>query len=146
RFDVSPAKCSVLKSHEPSRITGKAHIGGQIALEHLAGKNQLIAVFLIANAVADPGARHWRGQLGSEVAHLIGMLNEHQLRLHRFEELLQPGSERVWSIRFEFRRCDVVNFSNFLACYFIRKAPNAPANNRRLKWPAGFGSECLSRD
>src|SRR5207244_12444249 len=91
------------------------------------------------------GAPHCRGQLGSEVAHLIGMRHEHQLRLHRFEELLQPGSERVWSIRFEFRRCDVVNFSSFLACYVIRKAPNAAANNRRLKWPAGFGSERLSR-
>src|SRR5438552_6895514 len=144
RFDLIPAKRAILKRHEPRRITSKAHIGGQFALEHLAGKNQLIAVFLIANAVADYGSLHGSSQLGNKIAHLIGMRHEHQLRLYRFEELLQPGSKRVRRIRVESRRFDVVNFSNLLACYFICKAPNTAANNRGLKWPASFGSECLS--
>ena len=46
-------------------------------------KTSFAFLVLEADAVADDGASHGRRELGNEVAHLVGMRHQHQLRLFR---------------------------------------------------------------
>ena len=118
-FDFVSAKCSVLESHEPRGVAGEADVGGELALEHLAGEEQLVAIFFVADAVADGGASHRGREFGDEVAHLIGVRHQHQLGLLGGDELFERGGEGVGSVGLELRRLDRVNLGDF-SCARLR--------------------------
>src|SRR5208283_2352742 len=94
---------------EPRAVAGEADVGRQLALKHLAREQELSTFVLEANAVADNAASHGRNELRNKIAHLIRMRHEHQPRLLRAEEPLQPGSESIGSVRLELRRLDGVD-------------------------------------
>ena len=93
-FGLVAAESSVLESHKPGGIAGETDVGGELALEHLPGEEQLVAFFLIANAVADDGATHGGRELGNEIAHLIGVRHEHEPRLLVGDELFERSRRR----------------------------------------------------
>ncbi len=82
------AERSVLKRGEPGSVAGEADVGGELALKHLAGEDELAAFVFEADAVADDGASHGGRKFGDEVAHLIGVRHEYELRLLGAQELL----------------------------------------------------------
>ena len=90
-------------------------------------------------------ARLQRGrQLGSEVAHLVGVRHQHQLGLLLLDEGLERGDEAVGSVRLQLRRFQVVHLGDLLRrnlrwrCRRRRcRRPPLPASSRfRRRWPA----------
>ena len=122
RLGFVAAERTVLEGREPRSIAGEAHVCREFALEHLAGEDQLAAFILESDAIADDCASHRSRQLGNEVAHLIGMRHQDQLRLLGCQELLQRRGEGVRRVRLEFRRLDRINFRDFLRGNFGRDA------------------------
>ncbi len=102
-FGLVSAKSSVLERGKPGSVAGEADVGGELALEHLAGEDQLSVFVFEADAVADDGASHGGGELGDEVAYLIGVRHQYELRLLRGEELFERGGEGVGRVRLELR-------------------------------------------
>ena len=59
---------------------------------------------LVPGAVADDTASELRGQLRREIAYLVGMRHEHQLRLLLGDEMLERGGERIRRVALQRRR------------------------------------------
>ena len=91
-FHFIAAEGAVLESDEPWSFAGEADVGREFALEHLASEQKLLAFFLEADAIADDGASHGGREFGNEVAHLVGVRHQHQLRLLRRDELLSAAA------------------------------------------------------
>ena len=135
-FYFVSAECPVLESHKPGSAPGKAYVGSQLALKHLAGKEQLLPFFLVADAVADYRASHGSGQLGDEIAHLVGVRHEHQLWLPGRKELLERGGERVGRVALQLRGFYGIHLGQFLAGNFVRETCDAAAEHRSFEGPA----------
>ena len=54
----------------------KGDVGGGFALEHLADEDEVAVFVAVADAVADHAFAERRGELGGEIAHLIGVREE----------------------------------------------------------------------
>src|SRR5713101_3565912 len=78
-----------LERCKPWALAEKRDVRSGFALKHLPHEDQFSAFVAIADTVADHSfAQHCR-QLRRKIAHLIRMWEKHQLRLRRFDRLLQ---------------------------------------------------------
>ncbi len=145
RFHLVAPECAVLEGRKIRRIAGKRNIGGELALEHLAGEQQLAAFVLVADGVADERAVQRGGKLGSEVAHLVGVRHQHQSRLLLLDELLERRDEAVGSVGLQLCRLQVVDLRDFLAGDFFGDLADAVARDRCFQRPAGFGGQTPAR-
>ena len=75
------AKGSGLERGEPRRGALEGDVGGRLALKHLAHEDQLAVFVAVADAVADHAFAEHGGELGSEIADLIGVREEDQIGL-----------------------------------------------------------------
>ncbi len=80
-LDLVPRNVPICNVANYGGVAGERYIGHELALKHLPGKQQLAVLVLVADGVADQRAIQGERQLGSEVAHLVGMRQQHQLRL-----------------------------------------------------------------
>ena len=68
---------------------------GKDALKQLADEQQPVAILLISDAVGDQAALERRSQLGSKVAHLVGVRHQHKVRLFLADELFEGSGKTV---------------------------------------------------
>src|SRR6516165_12308787 len=95
------AKCTGLKGDKPRRCSRESHIRCGFALKHLADKHELSALISEANTVSDHALAEHRRKLRCEIAHLIGMWEEDQVWLRRFDDLLERDGIAVRSVILE---------------------------------------------
>src|SRR5262249_11681779 len=88
RLDLISAKRAVLTSDEPRSVAWETYVGGELALKHLAGEDELVSFFLVADRVADHAPLQCRGELWHEVAYLVGVRHQDKLGLLGADELL----------------------------------------------------------
>ena len=117
-LDFIAAERAVLESDEPGGLAGKADVGDELALKHLAGEEEFLPFFLIANSIADNRAMQRGGKLGNEIAHLVGVRHQDEGGLFVADELLERGGEPVRGVRLEFGVLDRVDPGDFLAGNF----------------------------
>ena len=80
---LSPRNAPFWKVTNHGASPAKLTSADELALKHLAREDELVAFFLIADRIADDGAFHRGRQLGNEVAHLVGVRHQDELRLLR---------------------------------------------------------------
>src|SRR6185437_2956488 len=68
-------------------VTGQAHVGVELALEHLPDKYRRAR----RNNIADQHASESRGEFRSIIAGLVGVSEYHQRRIHLADQLLGDG-------------------------------------------------------
>src|SRR5712691_2942376 len=95
RGDQVSAERPGLKRREPRRGTLKRDVGCGLALKHLAHKDQTAIFAAVADAIADHAAMERCGELGSEVAHLVGMREKNQVGLRRGKDWSQRWRRAV---------------------------------------------------
>ena len=142
-FDFVAAECAVLEGREVGRLSGKGNVRRKLALEHLPGEQQLAAFVLVAGGVADERAIQSGRQLGSEVAHLVGMRHQHQLGLLLVDELFESRDESVRRVRLQQRRLDVVHLGDFLSRNLRGDFGDAAADDGGFQRPSGIGGDGL---
>ena len=141
---LSPRNAPFWKVANHGASPSEADVGGELALEHLAGEEQLAVFVLEADAVADDGASHGGGELGDEVAHLIGVRHQHQLRLLRGEELFERGGEGIGRVGLELRRFDRIDLRDFLGRDFGGEGRRVCPDDGGFESPAGGRGDGLS--
>ena len=109
-FNLIAAKRAVLQGNEVGRLASKTDVGSEFPLKHLPHKEQLLALFLIADHIRNQTTAERRGQLRREVAHLVGVRHQHQTRLFAADELLQRGHEGIRSVFGQRRRLERIDF------------------------------------
>src|ERR1019366_5354442 len=80
-YDLVATKCTVLEGREIWRASDEADVRRELSLEHLASESQVAALVLVADGIANERTIQPGRQLGSEVAHLVGVRHQHQLGL-----------------------------------------------------------------
>src|SRR5439155_4832982 len=146
RLDSIPAKCSILKCHEPRWIAIEADIRREFSLKHLPREQQLVAFFAISNAVADYGPTHRRRQFRNEIAYLVRVWHEHQARLLCRNELFQPFGKPFGRVRTESGGFQGMDLRNFFGGNFAGNCTNAVSRDGSFKRPSHLSRERLSRD
>ena len=74
---------------KPGPVAGEAHVGVQLALEELAHQHERAVLDAVRDHVADQRrGRSAVASLGSEVAHLVGVREEHEARVDVLDQLL----------------------------------------------------------
>ena len=116
----------------------KRNIGSKFALEHLAGKEQRVAFFFVANYVADRRGAERGGKFGDEVAHLVGVRHQDELGLFAGNELLERGDEGIGRIGFELCVLDGIDPGDFLRRDFSGDRGNGGPDDGGFERPAGF--------
>ena len=99
--DLIAAKRAGLKRRKPRRRAGKRHVGRRLALEHLAHEDQPAVFVAVADAIADHALAERRGQLRREIAHLVGVRQQHQVGLGLRDRLAERDGEAVGRVVFE---------------------------------------------
>ena len=87
-FGLVAAKCAVLEGGEPWASLVKLTSAASFALKHLASEDELAAFVLESDAVANNGTSHGRRKLRDEIAHLVGVRHQYELRLLGAEEIV----------------------------------------------------------
>src|SRR6266481_1087838 len=95
------AKCSGLKRCEPWRCSGKRDVRGGFSLEHLPHEHEFAAVIAVADAIANHALAEHGRELWREVAYLIRMRKQNQIRVGAFDHLLQRRAKTIWRVGFE---------------------------------------------
>ena len=95
------AESSGLEGGDPRGVAGEDDIRRGAALEHLAHENQFAVFVAIADAIANHSFLHGSRELGSEVAHLVGVRQENEVGLGGFDRLAQGERETVRRVLFE---------------------------------------------
>ena len=142
-LDLIAAEGAGLERREVRSVAGERNVGNEFALEHLPGEQQLAALVLVADGVADEGAIQGRGQLGGEVAHLVGVRHQHQLGLLLLDEAFQRRHKAVGSIGLELGRLEVVHLRDALGGNFVGDVADAAADHGRFQGPPGFRRDGL---
>ena len=89
------AKSASLKRRDPRRLAREHHVCGRPPLKHLPHKNELTVFVAVRDAVADHSFLHRRRQLRREIAHLIGVRQQNEIRLRVFDRLAQRAAITV---------------------------------------------------
>ena len=126
----SAAKGAGLKRSEPWGGALEGDVGGGFALEHLADKDEFAGFVAVADAVADHAFAELSGELGSEVADLIGVREEDQVGLGGFDDLLQRDAVTVGRVGFQQVVFDEENFGHVFGREFVREAGNTFSNDQ----------------
>src|SRR5882762_2568273 len=125
------AKRSRLERREPRSRSSKRHVRHSFSLEHLAYENELAALVAVADAVADHAfAEHGR-EFRREVAHLVRVRKQNQIRLRRFDDLLQCHAISIRRIRFEQIVFDAQNFRDVFSRQLVRERCHTLLNHQR---------------
>ncbi len=134
-----------LERNKVRRGAGKGNVGGEFALEHLAGKDQLVTGFMKANGVTDERALKRRGQLRGEVAYLVGMRHQHQCGLFLVYEIFERGHDAIRFVPGQFGRIDHSHLGQLFGGNFLADCGDAAAEDRGLYGRARFSSNGLRR-
>ena len=119
------AKCRGLEGRDPRRLASKNNIAGRAALKHLADENQLSIFMPVADAIANHSLAQRGRELRREVAHLVCVWEEDQIRLRRFDHLTQCNRKPIRRVFFKQVVFDQQNFVELKAGQLVRKRRNA---------------------
>ena len=117
--DQVGAKGAGLKRSEPWGGALEGDVGGGFALEHLADKDEFAGFVAVADAVADHAFAELSGELGREVADLIGVREENQIGLGGLDDLLERDAVTVGRVGFQQVVLDEENFGDVFGGEFI---------------------------
>ena len=76
-------------------------VRGGAALKHLAHEDEFAVLVAVADAIADHSLAHRRGELGREIANLVGVRQQDQIGLRAFDHLAQRERVSVGRVFFE---------------------------------------------
>src|SRR5262249_15350171 len=82
------------------------------------------------DAVANHALAEHSGKFRREIAHLVGVREEHEVRLGGFDDLLERGAKTVGSVGVEYVVLDEEHFSDVLGGDFHGKRGYTFANDR----------------
>src|SRR5882762_5969262 len=125
------AKRSRLERREPRSRSRKRHVRYSLSLEHLAYENELAALVAVADAVADHAFGEHGRKFRCEVAHLVRVRKQNQIRLRRFDDLLQCHAISIRRIRFEQIMLDAQNFRDVFSRQLVRERRHTLPNHQR---------------
>ncbi len=134
-----------LKGGKVGRVAGEGDVGGKFPLKHLAGKYQPLSILTIGDAIADQRALQRVGQLGSEVAHLVGVRHQHQPRLSLGDKLLKGGNVSVGGIAVQPGRFNGVNLAQLCGRNLGGSIAGAGAEYGRFHAPSHLSGDGLRR-
>src|SRR2546429_1407332 len=142
-------KRSRLKRGEPRRSSGKRDIRRGFALEHLTHENELATLVAVTNAVADHALAEHGCELRREVAHLVGVGEQNQIRLGTFHYLFQRDAIAVRRVRFEQVMFDGQDFGDIFRRQLVRECDNTFSDHQRAHCTGSIfgdllgGCQCL---
>src|SRR6185312_16149593 len=142
-FSFVATKSASLECNKVRRGTGKGNVGGELALEHLAGEDQLVTIFAEANGVTNKRALKRRGELGSKVAHLVGVRHQHQSRLFLVDEVFESGDNTIRLVPGQLGRVDHGDLGQLFGGDFLGNTGDAAAKESSLNRGAGFSGNGL---
>jgi hypothetical protein len=116
-----------------------------LTLKHLADEDELAAFILVGDAVADHSLPQHRGEFRREVADLIGVREENEIRLRGLDDLLERDAVAVGRVVFEQVVLDEQNFSNVFGGEFVSEGRDTFANDERGDGAAGVFRDVLRR-
>ena len=103
------------------RIGHELDVGTELALKNLPHKSQPSIVFSVAQAVTHKASVEGSAQLWHEIAHLVGMAEDHKPRPSLSYDLAQGLGVSVWGVLAELRGADVENLVEFSRGEFGRQ-------------------------
>jgi hypothetical protein len=93
--DQVGAKGASLKRCKPWRCALERHVRSRLALKHLPHENEFAAFVAVTDAVADHALAEHGGKFRGEIAHLIGVRKQHQVRFRGVDDLLERNAIAV---------------------------------------------------
>ena len=142
-FSFVATECAGLEGNKVRRGAGKRNVGSELALEHLAGKDQLATVFAEADSVTDERALERRGQLRSEVAHLVSVRHQHQRGLFLVDEVFERRDHAIRLILGQLGRFNYGDLGQLFSGDLLGNSGDAAAKERGLNRCAGFSGNGL---
>ena len=121
RLHLVGAPCARLQGSEPGRGAAQPDVHVDLALEELTHEYQFAAIDAVRDHVAHQHTIERRRQFGREVAHLVGVREQHHIRFGLRDELLQRGGIAVRRVVFQQIVVDGVDFLQLLRRQFRRQ-------------------------
>ncbi len=110
--------------------SARLHVGIQFALKELPHENRRAGFHAKADRVADQHLIEPRGQLRREIAHLVGVREEHNRRIDFADQLLERGRVAVGRVGCQQRMFDSVDPVQLLASQFTGERGNSLPRHR----------------